>query len=240
MRESCSGVPLGKDFQNASASRTQPRYQPQCSHSTWCKDWGGVTRQLARHSDVKMTMQYTHIGLEDQAKGIRNLPTDPSWLKTHRPTASASQHISSSLQHICSKSCVCEGQAGTAAGSDCHSTGKKKDNASTDEPTPYGMQRQKKAPPVTDGTLMEAAGHFHFAVSQAALIGSYSLSSQGLRDELRIPAGTLPPFLSDPPSLDYPTHRLRTQTAARCSPKPYFFSSRNQFISSCGKLRSRW
>ena len=117
-----------------------------------------VARQLARHSDVKMTMRYTHIGLEDQAKGIRNLPTDPSWLKTRCPTAPASQHISSSLQHICSKSCVCEGQAGTPAGSDCHSTGKKKDDASTDEATPYGMQRQKKAPPVTDGALVEAAG----------------------------------------------------------------------------------
>jgi len=117
-----------------------------------------VARELARHSDVKMTMRYTHIGLEDQAKGIRNLPTDPSWLKTRRPTASASQHISSSLQHICSKSCVCEGQGETPAGGDCHSTGEKKDDASAYEASSYGMQRQKKAPPVTDGALMEAAG----------------------------------------------------------------------------------
>jgi hypothetical protein len=98
-----------------------------------------VARELARHSDVrvKMTMQYTHIGLEDQTKGIRNLPTDPSWLKTRHPTASASQHI-------CSKSCVCEGQAGTPAGSNCHSTGKNKYDASTDEATPDGMQGQKR------------------------------------------------------------------------------------------------
>ena len=47
-----------------------------------------VARELARHSDVKLTMRYTHIGLEDQAKGIRNLPTDPRWVKTHRPAAS--------------------------------------------------------------------------------------------------------------------------------------------------------
>ena len=117
-----------------------------------------VARELARHSDVKMTMRYTHIGLEDQAKGIRNSPTDPRWLKTLRPTASASQHISSSLQHICSKSCVCEGQGETPAGGDCHSTGEKKDDASAYEASSYGMQRQKKAPPVTDGALMEAAG----------------------------------------------------------------------------------
>lgn len=31
-------------------------------------------RQLARHSDVKMTMRYTHIGIEDQAKALRQLP----------------------------------------------------------------------------------------------------------------------------------------------------------------------
>ena len=89
--------------------------------------------------------------MEDQTKGILNLPTDPSWLKTRRPTASASQHISR-------KSCVCEGQAGTPAGSNCHSTGKNKYDTSTDEATPDGMQRQKKAPPVTDGALVDAAG----------------------------------------------------------------------------------
>ena len=66
---------------------------------------------MPRHADVKMTMRYTHIGLEDQAKGIQNLPTDPKWLESRRPTESASQHISSSSQHICSKSGVSEGQS---------------------------------------------------------------------------------------------------------------------------------
>ena len=31
-------------------------------------------KELARHSDVKMTMRYTHIGIEDQAKAVGNLP----------------------------------------------------------------------------------------------------------------------------------------------------------------------
>lgn len=31
-------------------------------------------KQLARHSDIKMTMKYTHIGMEDQARAIGNLP----------------------------------------------------------------------------------------------------------------------------------------------------------------------
>ena len=112
----------------------------------------------ARHSDVKMTMRYTHIGLQDQAKGIQNLPTDPRWLETRGLTESKSQHISSSSQHISSKSCVCEGQAGTPDGSECHSTGEKEDHASADDASPYDTQRQKMAPPVTDGALMEAAG----------------------------------------------------------------------------------
>lgn len=47
----------------------------------------GVTlpevQRLARHSDIKMTMRYTHIGLADQAKAIGRLPwqrigSDPS------------------------------------------------------------------------------------------------------------------------------------------------------------------
>lgn len=32
-------------------------------------------KELARHSDVKMTMKYTHIGLEDQAKAVSAIPT---------------------------------------------------------------------------------------------------------------------------------------------------------------------
>ncbi len=38
----------------------------------------GVTlpeaRALARHSDVNMTMKYTHIGIDDQARAVANLP----------------------------------------------------------------------------------------------------------------------------------------------------------------------
>ncbi len=38
----------------------------------------GVTlpeaRELARHSDIRMTMEYAHIGLEDQAKAVSKLP----------------------------------------------------------------------------------------------------------------------------------------------------------------------
>lgn len=35
-------------------------------------------KELARHSDVRMTMKYTHIGLEDQAKAVNRLPSPPA------------------------------------------------------------------------------------------------------------------------------------------------------------------
>ena len=31
-------------------------------------------KELARHSDIKMTMKYTHIGMGDQARAVGNLP----------------------------------------------------------------------------------------------------------------------------------------------------------------------
>ena len=117
-----------------------------------------VARELARHSDVKMTMGYTHIGLEDQAKGIQNLPTDPGWLGSLRPEEQKSQRISSSSQHICSKSGVSEGHPESLDGSECHSSGKNGSDASDDDVSPCGTHRQKKAPPVTGDALVEDRG----------------------------------------------------------------------------------
>ena len=31
-------------------------------------------RELARHSDIRMTMKYTHIGIDDQAKAVSKIP----------------------------------------------------------------------------------------------------------------------------------------------------------------------
>ena len=117
-----------------------------------------VARELARHSDVKMTMRYTHIGLEDRAKGIQNLPTDPRWLSSPRPEGQKSQHICSSSQHICSKSGVSEGHFKSPDGSDCHSNAAKPADANGDDVSPCDMQRQKKAPPVMGDTLVEDRG----------------------------------------------------------------------------------
>jgi hypothetical protein len=48
-------------------------------------------RELARHSDLRMTLKYTHIGLEDQAKALAALPSPlrqglaAHWLYFGRP-----------------------------------------------------------------------------------------------------------------------------------------------------------
>ena len=48
------------------------------------------TKELARHKDVKMTMRYTHIGIQDQAKAVANLPAPPE-MDVNNPTARRSR-----------------------------------------------------------------------------------------------------------------------------------------------------
>jgi len=55
-------------------------------------------KELARHSDVKMTMRYTHIGIADQAKAVAKLPspkTDP------KPTIARKGGKKAALQMRC-------------------------------------------------------------------------------------------------------------------------------------------
>ena len=59
-------------------------------------------KELARHTDVRMTMKYTHIGLQDQAKALANLPAPPTeWLQ--------------SGQHFCCPNGLSETPADTTA-----------------------------------------------------------------------------------------------------------------------------
>ncbi len=43
-------------------------------------------RELARHSDIKTTMRYTHIGIQDQARAVANLPLPSAGTPDDRPT----------------------------------------------------------------------------------------------------------------------------------------------------------
>ena len=79
-------------------------------------------KELARHSDIRMTMKYTHIGLEDQAKAVAKI----SW------------ECPGSAQGVFS------GHLESVGGSD-EESGEAKKNA---KPKGKVIKRQKKAPPV--------------------------------------------------------------------------------------------
>lgn len=70
-------------------------------------------KELARHSDVKMTMKYTHIGLGDQAKALANLPS-PKWAE---PASGAAPDGEAALHMRCSF-CSAESHSVTFAGSE--------------------------------------------------------------------------------------------------------------------------
>lgn len=90
-------------------------------------------KELARHTDVKMTMRYAHIGIEDQARALRGLP------------------MPKSCQDIVRKPAVSGCPGLTSDGDDW-----RKDSPIPQVVTPAqmaasGVKRQKKTPPVTGG-----------------------------------------------------------------------------------------
>jgi integrase len=92
-------------------------------------------KELARHTDVKMTMRYAHIGIEDQARALRGLPVP-------RPEG---------CQDIVRKAAV-SGRPGLAtAGSDWQKDSPTGESVTRGVKAVSGVSRQKKAPPVTGG-----------------------------------------------------------------------------------------
>ena len=88
-------------------------------------------RELARHSDIKMTMRYTHIGIDDQAKALAALPNP--------------------CQHIVSSSAVPGGAEAAGNVANSQSSAADKDDGSADGDSPSDADQQKTAPPVEDG-----------------------------------------------------------------------------------------
>lgn len=71
-------------------------------------------KELARHSDVNMTMRYTHIGIDDQAKAVAKLPTPRRRVE---PAADAAPENDPALQMRCIF-CGCASHAVTFDGTD--------------------------------------------------------------------------------------------------------------------------
>ena len=139
-------------------------------------------------------------------------------------------------QQICSKSGVLAGHSQSTEDTSCHSDAAKPADASDDEASPSGTRRQKKAPPVTDGAQVEAAGHLTFTIKRLMTSGSISLpSNNDLRQYISQPSNSLPPLLSDPLRLNYPILVL-AQTAC-------FFHGKTLsacFRLTCGGGSTRW
>jgi hypothetical protein len=70
-------------------------------------------KELARHSDVNMTMRYTHIGIKDQAKAVANLPAPKG--RPALPASPAAHRNGSALQMRC-KFCSAESPSVTFPG----------------------------------------------------------------------------------------------------------------------------
>ncbi len=85
-------------------------------------------KELARHTDIKMTMRYTHIGIADQAKAIGNLPmpkTDPKPRPRQTRGEAAALQMRCTLDGVERHSVSADGneQADTASENPCQCKG---------------------------------------------------------------------------------------------------------------------
>ena len=82
----------------------------------------GVTlpeaKELARHTDVNMTMRYTHIGIDDQAKAVANLP---SAKLNPKPPVGEDRNMTTALHGRC-KNCGAESHSVSSDGNDTSRT----------------------------------------------------------------------------------------------------------------------
>jgi len=88
---------------------------------------------LARHSDVRITMRYTHIGLKDQAKALKSLP------------------VPTSCQDIVRKRAVFGRPDKSSAVADGHDGAAGRDDVTPDPVSSCDPDRHKKAPPDSGG-----------------------------------------------------------------------------------------
>jgi integrase len=81
-------------------------------------------RELARHGDIRMTMRYTHIGIDDQAAAFASLP--PAVSSAPGQPASADQRNSSAPAVPSSQTVTSDGDSGLSASAKenpCHGKG---------------------------------------------------------------------------------------------------------------------
>ena len=95
-------------------------------------------RMLARHADINMTMKYAHIGIQDQAKALKGLPS--SWQRS----GSDSDDFQGQAESSGGNSRHAKGQERPDVSSDCASSSdaKKQKGASDDSDAPRWRRRE--------------------------------------------------------------------------------------------------
>ncbi len=105
-------------------------------------------QKLARHTDIRMTMKYTHIGLDDQAKAVNQLPAIPP------PKSEAAGKC---LHIVCTESGA-DGQSGASRGSDRQKQQPKETRRNPNDDKGFGAVRQPVSPTGNNRQKVEAAG----------------------------------------------------------------------------------
>jgi hypothetical protein len=127
-------------------------------------------KELARHSDVRMTMNHTHIGLEDQAKAVNRLPS------LHKAESAAPKKPADECLHIVCTSGGAAGQTGASAVTGRHSRSNARQrknprrskglDALGQPPSSAGTARQKVEAAVIEPASYSGGGSARLETSQ--------------------------------------------------------------------------
>ena len=118
-------------------------------------------RQLARHSDVRMTMKYTHIGLDDQARAVRHLPSPESG-NVARPHVAEGAKASDNRTPTTNPQADGWERSGSASGANACQNGAPSGTGGTALPSPQHVQNSRvdtKKRPLSQGALSGGGGN---------------------------------------------------------------------------------
>lgn len=115
-------------------------------------------RELARNSDIRTTMKYTHIGIDDQAKAVSQLPWVEPTTESNSEGQETTESESGSGQRRGSGELHPEGQSVSSSDTEnaAKGAGKKRENPGVNRGSCVSMQRL--SPVVTNIAKVEAAG----------------------------------------------------------------------------------
>ncbi len=126
-------------------------------------------KELARHSDIRMTMRYTHIGIGDQARALANLPT----LRTNPEHVAKSEAKENVALHGRCISSGAEGYSVSAVGSD--KPGQERQNPRGDKGFDAD-RRQLVGPGKVEAAGIEPASRDISMTASTCVVGSFPLS----------------------------------------------------------------